>query len=49
MTQETKPSLSLETSTLFDKALKLLFLLHQEFGAAFKEVTNEVLRTNIKQ
>ena len=36
-------------STLFDKALKLLFLLHQEFGAAFKEVTNVVLRTNIMQ
>ena len=26
-------------STLFDMALKLLLLLHQEFGAAFQEVT----------
>ena len=37
-------------STLFDMALKLLLLLHQEFGAAFQEVTkNVVLLTNLKQ
>ena len=37
-------------SELFDMALKLLLLLHQEFGAAFQEVTkNVVLLTNLKQ
>ena len=37
-------------STLFDMALKLLLLLHQEFGAAFQEVKkNVVLLTNLKQ
>ena len=37
-------------STQFDIALKLLLLLHQEFGAAFQEVTkNVVLLTNLKQ
>ena len=37
-------------STLFDMALKLLFLLHQEFEAAFQEVTkNVVLLKNLKQ
>ena len=30
-------------------ALKLLLLLHQEFEAAFREVTNVVLLTNLKQ
>ena len=50
MTLETKPSLSLEMSTLFDMVLKLLLLLQQEFGAAFQEVTkNVVLLTNLKQ
>ena len=50
MTYERKPSLSLEMPTLFDMALKLLLLLHQEFGAAFQEVTkNVVLLTNLKQ
>ena len=50
MTQETKPSLSLEMSRLFDMALKLLLLLHQVFGAEFQEVTkNVVLVTNLKQ
>ena len=45
-----KPSLSQEMSTQFDIALKLLLLLHQEFGAAFQEVTkNVVLLTNLKQ
>ena len=35
---------------LLDMALKLLFLLHQEFGAAFQEGTkNVVLLTNLKQ
>ena len=44
MTYETKPSLSQEMSALFDMALKLLLLLHQEFGVEFQEVTkNEVL------
>ena len=37
-------------SRLFDMALKLLLLLHQEFGAEFQEVTkNAVLVTNLKQ
>ena len=37
-------------STLFDMALKLLLLLHQEFGATFQEVTkNKVLLANLKQ
>ena len=37
-------------STLFDMALKLFLLLHQEFGAAFQEITkNAVLLTNLKQ
>ena len=37
-------------STLLDMTLKMLFLLHQEFGAAFQEVTkNVVLLTNLKQ
>ena len=36
-------------STLFDMALKLLLLLRQEFEAAFQEVTNVVLLTNLKQ
>ena len=37
-------------STQFDTALKLLLLLHQEFGAVFQEVTkNVVLFTNLKQ
>ena len=45
-----KTSLSLEISTLFDMALKLLLLLHLEFGAAFQEVTkNVILLTNLKQ
>ena len=36
--------------TLFDIALKLLLLLHEEFEAAFQEVTkNVVLLTNLKQ
>ena len=36
--------------TLLDMALKLLLLLHQEFGAAFQEGTkNVVLLTNLKQ
>ena len=44
-----KPSLSQEMSTLFDMILKLL-LLHQKFGAAFQEVTmNVVLLMNLKQ
>ena len=35
---------------LFDMALKLLLLLHEEFGTAFQEVTkNVVLLTNLKQ
>ena len=37
-------------STLFDMALKLLLLLHQEFGAAFQELKKNVgLLTNLKQ
>ena len=37
-------------STLFGIALKLLLLLHQEFGAAFQEVTkNVVLLMDLKQ
>ena len=37
-------------SRLFDTALKLLLLFHQESGAAFQEVTkNVVLLTNLKQ
>ena len=37
-------------STLFDMALKLLFLLHQEFGATFQEITkNVILLTSLKQ
>ena len=37
-------------STLFDMTLKLLLLLHQEFGVAFQEVTKNVnLLTNLKQ
>ena len=37
-------------STLFDMELKLLLLLHQEFGAAFQVVTkNAVLETNLRQ
>ena len=37
-------------STLFETALELLLLLWQEFGAAFQEVTkNVVLLTNLKQ
>ena len=37
-------------STLFNMALKLLLLLHQDFGAAFEEITkNVVLLTNLKQ
>ena len=45
-----KPSLSQEMSTLFDMALKLVLLLHQQFGAAFQEVTkNVVLLTNLRQ
>ena len=45
-----KPSLSLEMSTLFNIVLKLLLLLKQEFGAAFQEVTkNVVLLTSLKQ
>ena len=36
--------------TLFDMPLKLLLLLHQEFGAAFQEVTkNVILLTNLNQ
>ena len=36
--------------TLFDMALKLPLLLHQEFGAAFQEIAkNVVLLTNLKQ
>ena len=36
--------------TLFDMALKLPLLLHQEFGAAFQEVTKNVaLLTNLKE
>ena len=35
---------------LFDMALKLLLLLHEELGTAFQEVTkNVVLLTNLKQ
>ena len=55
-----KPSLSLEVSTLFDMALKLLLLLHmalkrllflhQEHAAAFQDVSkNLVLLMNLKQ
>ena len=55
-----KPSLSLEVSTLFDMALKLLLLLHmalkrllflhQEHVAAFQDVSkNLVLLMNLKQ
>ena len=37
-------------SALYDIAFKLLLLLHQEFEAAFEEVTkNVVLQTNLKQ
>ena len=37
-------------STLFDMALKQLPLLHQELGAAFQEVTkNVVLLKNLKK
>ena len=37
-------------STLLDMALKLLLLLHEEFGAAFQEVTKNVVPvTNLKQ
>ena len=37
-------------SALFDMALKQLLLLHQEFGAAFQEVTkNVVLLKNLKK
>ena len=37
-------------STQFDTTLKLLLLLHQEFGAVFQEVTkNVVLLMNLKQ
>ena len=44
-----KPSLSQEMSTLFDMILKLL-LLRQKFGAAFQEVTmNVVLLMNLNQ
>ena len=47
MTQEMKPSLRQEMSTLFDMELKLLLLL---LGSAFQEVTkNVVLLTNLKQ
>ena len=50
MTSETKPTLSPEMLTLFEMVLKLLLLLHQEFGAAFQEVPkNKVLLTNLKQ
>ena len=38
-----KPSLSQEMSTLFDMVFKLLFLLHQEFGAASQKVTKNVV------
>ena len=39
-----------EMFTIFDMALKLLLLLHQEFGVGFQEVTkNVVLLTNLKQ
>ena len=35
--------------TLFDMALKLLLLLHQEFEVAFQEVTkNVILLTDLK-
>ena len=45
-----KKKRSLEMSTLFETALELLLLLWQEFGAAFQEVTkNVVLLTNLKQ
>ena len=45
-----KPSLSLETSTLFNTVFKLLLLLKQEFGAAFQELTKDaVLLTSLKQ
>ena len=43
MTWETKQSLNQEMSTLFDMALKLLLLLHQEFGAAFQEVRKNLI------
>ena len=37
-------------STLFDMALKLLLLLHEEFGAAFQGATkNVVVLMNLKQ
>ena len=50
MSQEMKPSLSQEMSTLFDMASKLLLLLHQKFGTAFQEATkNVVLLMNLKQ
>ena len=50
MTCETKLSLSLELSTLFDMALKLLLLLHQEFGTTFQEVLKNVVPlTDLKQ
>ena len=44
---ETKPILSLELSTVFDMALKLLLFLHQEFGAAFQEVFKECSSLNL--
>ena len=45
-----KSSLSQEMPKMFDMALKLLLLLHQEFGAAFQEIAkNVVLLTNLKQ
>ena len=50
MTCETKLRLSLELSTLFDMALKLLLLLHQEFGTTFQEVLKNVVPlTDLKQ
>ena len=35
-------------SALFDMTLKLLLLLHQECGAAFQEVTKNVVKAKIK-
>ena len=49
-TQERAREFEGTMSALFDVALKLLLLLHQEFGAASQKVTkNVVLLTNLKQ